>query len=112
MEDVRSRLMKCFSTVFPALTSGILANANTTNPAEWDSIASVTLIATLGGFSLLGWVMLLSFFDIKVRHVKEDFAAFVRSIRDGYEPELDMARGFLLFLGFLFQLFIAVFKKT
>ena len=45
MEDVRSRVMKCFSTVFPALTSGILANANTTNPAEWDSIASVTLIA-------------------------------------------------------------------
>ena len=45
MEDVRSRLMKCFSTVFPALTSGILANANTSNTAEWDSIASVTLIA-------------------------------------------------------------------
>jgi acyl carrier protein len=45
MEDARSRLMKCFSTVFPALTSGILANANTTNTAEWDSIAGVTLIA-------------------------------------------------------------------
>jgi hypothetical protein len=40
MEEVRSRLMKCFSTVFPALTSGTLANANTTNTAEWDSIAS------------------------------------------------------------------------
>jgi acyl carrier protein len=45
MEDVRSRLMKCFSTVFPTLTGGTVANANISNTAEWDSIASVTLIA-------------------------------------------------------------------
>jgi hypothetical protein len=45
IEDVRSRLMKCFSTVVPALTSGTLANANIANTAECDSIASVTLIA-------------------------------------------------------------------
>jgi len=37
--------MKCFSTVVPALTSGTLANVNTANTAECDSIASVTLNA-------------------------------------------------------------------
>jgi acyl carrier protein len=45
MDDVRSRLMKCFSAVFPALPSNTLANANNTNTAEWDSVASVTLFA-------------------------------------------------------------------
>jgi acyl carrier protein len=45
MDGVRSRLMKCFSAVFPALPSNTLANANTTNTAEWDSVASVTLFA-------------------------------------------------------------------
>jgi len=33
------------SSVFPALPSSALANANTTNTAEWDSVASVTLFA-------------------------------------------------------------------
>ena len=45
MDDARSRLMRCFSTVFPALPNGALANANTANTAEWDSLASVTLFA-------------------------------------------------------------------
>jgi acyl carrier protein len=45
MDEVRSRLMKCFSTVFPALPSEILPNANTGNTAKWDSLASVTLFA-------------------------------------------------------------------
>jgi acyl carrier protein len=45
MDDVRSRLMKCFSSVFPALPSSTLSNANATNTAEWDSVASVTLFA-------------------------------------------------------------------
>jgi len=45
MDDVRSRLMRCFSSVFPERPSGSLANANTSNTAEWDSVASVTLFA-------------------------------------------------------------------
>jgi acyl carrier protein len=45
MDDARSRLMRCFSTVFPELPSGTLANANTANTAEWDSLSSVTLFA-------------------------------------------------------------------
>jgi acyl carrier protein len=45
MDDVRSRLMRCFSSVFPELPSSTLANANTTNTAEWDCVASVTLFA-------------------------------------------------------------------
>jgi acyl carrier protein len=45
MDEARSRLMRCFSSVFPELPSGTLANANTTNTAEWDSLASVTLFA-------------------------------------------------------------------
>jgi acyl carrier protein len=44
MDDTRSRLMRCFSTVFPELPSGTLANANTAT-AEWDSLSSVTLFA-------------------------------------------------------------------
>jgi acyl carrier protein len=45
MDDARSRLMRCFSTVFPELPSGTLTNTNTANTAEWDSLASVTLFA-------------------------------------------------------------------
>jgi acyl carrier protein len=45
MDDVRNRLMRCFSLVFPGPPSSTLANANTTNTAEWDSVASVTLFA-------------------------------------------------------------------
>jgi acyl carrier protein len=45
MDAVRSRLTRCFSSVFPTLPGGTLANANTTNTAEWDSVASVTLFA-------------------------------------------------------------------
>jgi acyl carrier protein len=45
MDDVQSRLMRCFSSVFPTLPSGTFANTNTTNTAEWDSVASVTLFA-------------------------------------------------------------------
>jgi acyl carrier protein len=45
MDDMRSRLMRCLSTVFPGLPNGTLANANTSNTAEWDSLASVTLFA-------------------------------------------------------------------
>jgi len=44
MDDARSRLMRCFSTVFSALLAGS-CKRNTTNTAEWDSLASVTLIA-------------------------------------------------------------------
>jgi len=36
---------KCGHAIFPAFTSGTLANANIANTAECDSIASVTLIA-------------------------------------------------------------------
>ena len=36
---------KCGRAIFPAFTSGTLANANTSNTAEWDSLASVTLFA-------------------------------------------------------------------
>jgi acyl carrier protein len=45
MDDVRTRLMRCFCTVFPALPDATVANANTGNTAEWDSLASITLFA-------------------------------------------------------------------
>jgi acyl carrier protein len=47
MNDVRDRLLKCFSTNFPTHPSSTLAQADTTNIEEWDSVASVTLFALI-----------------------------------------------------------------
>jgi acyl carrier protein len=47
MDDVRSRLARCFVAVFPNLTSERIPEAEPSTVAGWDSVASVTLIATI-----------------------------------------------------------------
>jgi acyl carrier protein len=41
------RLVRCFAAVFPNLTPDQIPNASLENVAEWDSLASVTLVALL-----------------------------------------------------------------
>lgn len=44
-QDTRSRLTKCLLAYFPGLTSDEVSRASTATVGEWDSMASVTLIA-------------------------------------------------------------------
>ena len=43
-KDEKSRLLDCFSAVFPALRREQLARAEQAAVSEWDSMATVTLI--------------------------------------------------------------------
>jgi acyl carrier protein len=47
MDDVRPRLMTCFSAVFPELPRSEIVSATATAIPLWDSVASVTLFATV-----------------------------------------------------------------
>ena len=47
MDDMQARLVRCFSAVFPSLSSAEMLQANTTNLKAWDSVASVTLFAMI-----------------------------------------------------------------
>ena len=40
-------LLRCFSSVFPGLTSGELYSASSDVPGLWDSLATVTLVAVV-----------------------------------------------------------------
>lgn len=46
MNDTQERLVKCFSTVFPALSRTEILQANSES-AEWDSLTIVTLFAVI-----------------------------------------------------------------
>lgn len=47
MADTRERLKHCMQAVFPAVPEAQLEHADASNLAGWDSIASVTLFATI-----------------------------------------------------------------
>jgi len=47
MDDTRDRLARCFAAVFPSLPVDSIARAGVSNTEGWDSVASVTLIATI-----------------------------------------------------------------
>jgi acyl carrier protein len=47
MDDARSRLARCFAAVFPNLSPDQIPQAEPSTVAGWDSVASVTLIATI-----------------------------------------------------------------
>lgn len=47
MDDVRSRLGRCFAAVFPTLSPEEIVRADHHNVGGWDSVASVTLFATI-----------------------------------------------------------------
>ena len=44
MDEVKSRLVNCFQTVFPSLPESEIPNAAQESLAEWDSIAAITLV--------------------------------------------------------------------
>lgn len=44
MEDYRQRLITCFATVFPELSSEEIPRASQASVAGWDSVASITLV--------------------------------------------------------------------
>ena len=47
MDEIRERLVGCFQAVFPELTEGDIVRASTTRIGSWDSVATVTLAATV-----------------------------------------------------------------
>jgi acyl carrier protein len=47
MSDTRERLSRCFSVVFPKLSSQDVLAASPTSVAEWDSLAMVTLLTVI-----------------------------------------------------------------
>ncbi len=44
MDETRSRLIKCFETVFPEMPETEIVNATQSSVATWDSIAAITLL--------------------------------------------------------------------
>jgi acyl carrier protein len=47
MPDPNERLVRCFASVFPTLAPDQIVLASVESVPEWDSLASVTLIAVL-----------------------------------------------------------------
>ena len=47
MDETEARLARCFLAVFPSLSMATVLTADTTNTKGWDSVASVTLFATV-----------------------------------------------------------------
>ena len=47
MSELEIRLIRCFSSVFPALTPGEIRAASAQALAPWDSLAAVTLVAVV-----------------------------------------------------------------
>jgi acyl carrier protein len=47
MDSVQVRLRDCFAAVFPVLTQEQILQADHYNVSRWDSVASVTLFATI-----------------------------------------------------------------
>lgn len=47
MDETQNRLARCFLAVFPSLSKASALTADATNTKGWDSVASVTLFATI-----------------------------------------------------------------
>jgi acyl carrier protein len=45
MDDISTRLQRCFASVFPELTPNQILQASTSTVSKWDSLASITLIS-------------------------------------------------------------------
>lgn len=72
--EVEHRLVRCFSLVFPNLAADEIRTASIETLDEWDSLASVTLVAVLQeGFGLeidLGDLPELISFDAALRYLE------------------------------------------
>jgi acyl carrier protein len=47
MDEMETRLARCFSSVFPELTAEQIRSASMDSVPAWDSLAAVTLVAVL-----------------------------------------------------------------
>ncbi|MGC2331985.1 MAG: hypothetical protein WA581_11065 [Candidatus Acidiferrales bacterium] len=47
MDETQARLVRCFAAAFPLLSSEAILQADARKIEAWDSIASVTLFATI-----------------------------------------------------------------
>lgn len=47
MHDMEQRLIKCFSAVFPELSSDDIVKASSNTTGVWDSLTAVTLVAVI-----------------------------------------------------------------
>ncbi len=47
LSDVRERLIKCFSVVFPDLTTAEIPRASMTSVGSWESLSTVTLVSVV-----------------------------------------------------------------
>jgi len=47
MNDIKERVTRCFSNVFPDLREEEIQRASTVSLAAWDSIAHVTLLSSI-----------------------------------------------------------------
>lgn len=47
MDDLRTRLARCFSAVFPDLSPSEVTHASTASVAAWDSLANATLVSVV-----------------------------------------------------------------
>jgi acyl carrier protein len=47
MNDIRSRLIACFTTVFPDLPEAQIGSASMMSVERWDSLAMATLVTVL-----------------------------------------------------------------
>jgi acyl carrier protein len=47
MDEIRSRLVQCFSAVFPDLNENEVFLSSVSSVASWDSVASLTLLALI-----------------------------------------------------------------
>jgi len=47
MHDLDERLIRCFASVFPALSQEEIENASSESEGIWDSLSSVTLAAVV-----------------------------------------------------------------
>ena len=44
MDDIKTRLIKCFEAVFPDMPEGEIPSATQSTVPAWDSIAAITLL--------------------------------------------------------------------
>jgi acyl carrier protein len=75
MDEIESRVLECFSNVFPSLPRERLSSLNQASVAEWDSVMHVTLLASLAeefGFEIdYEAAEELRSFALVVEHVRE-----------------------------------------
>jgi acyl carrier protein len=47
MPNIETRVVRCFSNVFPAVPPAEISRASTASLAAWDSVAHVTLLSSI-----------------------------------------------------------------